>query len=317
MSSSPTGWLPLVFTTLGAGVAGSLIATYGGGQLRERRKARSEVMASLQRFETARLTRPAGEGFDYDEKDMAELSSRCVLAGIPQYLVSPYQLANEATKHRKPESRPGRPSAEVNLDEAVDFVADALTNDAAALLALAVWHPWLNVFLRRRARKLRDLIIRVFPSANFRDGSMAGRSGTGKARVKNGTRTLSTSSSSASNVMAVRMRVTDAAGGQNTPVVTGRATWHLVSRATSKGPTCPPGVSQPGWRSAGTAGLSSAAMAASSWPWAKLATWPLRVSSMPVSSQSGLPLAKAMRSSAPPRLAVTIAVSPLTQISAP
>ena len=49
MSGVPVGWLPLVFTTLGGGAVGSLIASYGS-QARDRRAARSEAMAFLSCF---------------------------------------------------------------------------------------------------------------------------------------------------------------------------------------------------------------------------------------------------------------------------
>jgi hypothetical protein len=168
MSSGPTGWLPLILTTFGAGVAGSLIATYGG-QSRERRKARSEAMASLQKLETARLTRPVIKGFNYDDQDMAELSARCILAGVPQYLVSLYQFANEAPRYLgTPHDGPARPSVELAFDEAREMLASALIEDAAVLLARALWHPWLSAFFRRRrARKTRDIIIRAFPGADY------------------------------------------------------------------------------------------------------------------------------------------------------
>ena len=58
--SSAVNWLPLVFTTLGGGAVGSLIATYGS-QARDRRAARSEAMASIQRFELARGKRLAAK----------------------------------------------------------------------------------------------------------------------------------------------------------------------------------------------------------------------------------------------------------------
>jgi hypothetical protein len=168
MSSGPTGWLPLVLTTFGAGAAGSLIATYGG-QARERRKAQSEVMACLQRLEIARANLTASERFNYDEKDMAELSARCVLAGVPQYLVSLYQLANDAPRYQKPDDSRGGSFLKKDLDEARFQLAYALMDDAAALLGRAIWHPWLSMlFRRRRARKVRDLIARVFPHETYR-----------------------------------------------------------------------------------------------------------------------------------------------------
>lgn len=56
MSSGPSGWLPLVFTTLGAGVAGSIITAYGT-QARARRKARSRAMTALEQIEATRRVR--------------------------------------------------------------------------------------------------------------------------------------------------------------------------------------------------------------------------------------------------------------------
>jgi hypothetical protein len=85
MSGVATGWLPLVFTTLGGGAVGSLIASYGS-QARERRAARSEAMAFLQRFEIARGRKPGIGGNDFDDNDIAELETRCLLAGMPRYL---------------------------------------------------------------------------------------------------------------------------------------------------------------------------------------------------------------------------------------
>jgi hypothetical protein len=165
MSSGPTGWLPLILTTFGAGVAGSIIATYGG-QSRERRKARSEVMASLEKLESARLTRPGIEAFDYDDTDMAELVARCVLAGVPRYLVSLYELANAAPRYLgTPDSnRHNQPAVATRLDDARHRYARVLADDARSQLARAVWHPWLSaIFWRPRARRVRKQIIRVYP----------------------------------------------------------------------------------------------------------------------------------------------------------
>jgi hypothetical protein len=166
MSSGPTGWLPLVLTTLGAGAAGSVIATYGG-QSRERRKARSQVMACLQRLEIARVTRPGNEPFYYDDKGLAELSTRCIVAGVPQHLVHLYELANDVSRGSGGREQPDRPAARVRLEEARDLLIYSATTDVAALLARTVWHPWLSVlFRRRRAKQLQDRIMTAYPGAN-------------------------------------------------------------------------------------------------------------------------------------------------------
>lgn len=126
-------------------------------------------MASLQKLETARWSRPVNAGFGYDDKDMAELSARSVLAGVPQYLVTLYQLANDAARNLGRFDPPGRGPEEMELDEATEMLASSLIDDAAVLVVRALWHPWLSVLSRRRrAQKVRGLIRRVFPSADYR-----------------------------------------------------------------------------------------------------------------------------------------------------
>jgi hypothetical protein len=51
--------------------------------------------------------RPADEGFNYNDRDMAELSGRRVRSGVPQYLVSLCQQANETPRYLMPASRRG------------------------------------------------------------------------------------------------------------------------------------------------------------------------------------------------------------------
>ena len=159
MSGVPVGWLPLVFTTLGGGAVGSLIASYGS-QARDRRAARSEAMAFLQRFEIARSRKPVIDGNDFDDNDLAELETRCLLAGIPRYLVDLYKQVNESGRYR------GYRKADPAIGEVEDLVRHELISRAAGLLASAVWHPWLTAPSRRwRARRLRRILFRTDPSA--------------------------------------------------------------------------------------------------------------------------------------------------------
>jgi hypothetical protein len=96
-------------------------------------------MASLQKLETARLRRPADEGFDYDSGDMAELLARCLLARVPQYLADLYELANVAPRHPgKLAQYPDIPAPQAYLNEARDGLASTLIEEAAILLARGV-----------------------------------------------------------------------------------------------------------------------------------------------------------------------------------
>ena len=172
--SSPVNWLPLVFTTLGAGAVGSLIATYGS-QARDRRVARAEAMASIQRFEIVRGRQDpvpdnmaeAFEALKLAEDDLTEVETRCLLAGIPRYLVDLYKLINESARlhgYRKATS-----DLHVQLDHADAIVRHMLISRAASLLASAVWHPWLTAPSRRwRAWRLQRLFFRAYPQAEWR-----------------------------------------------------------------------------------------------------------------------------------------------------
>lgn len=162
MSGVPVGWLPLVFTTLGGGAVGSLIASYGS-QARDRRAARSEAMAFLQRFEIARSRKPVIDGNDFDDNDLAELETRCLLAGIPRYLVDLYKQVNESGRYQ------GYRKADPAMSEMEDLVRFELISRAARLLASAVWHPWLTAPSRRwRARQLRRSLFRTDHSAAWK-----------------------------------------------------------------------------------------------------------------------------------------------------
>jgi len=168
MSGAVTGWLPLVFTTLGGGAVGSLIASYGS-QARERRAARSEAMAFLQRFEIARGRKPATDN-DFDDSDLAELETRCLLAGMPRYLVDLYKQVNESGRYRGYVKVKSSPIAELIADPAIDEMAAVVRSElisrTAGLLASAVWHPWLTAPSRRwRAQRLRRILFRTDPSA--------------------------------------------------------------------------------------------------------------------------------------------------------
>ncbi len=146
----------------------------GAAARRHGRQAARQPGTPLRPASTSPAASTASRRFDYDDNDMSELSARCVLAGIPQYLTRLYQLANEAPRYLGPDNRrPGQLPVEKDLNEARDMLAHTLTDDAAVLLARAVWHPWLSApFRHRRARKIRDLILRVFPSQRHGENEM-------------------------------------------------------------------------------------------------------------------------------------------------
>jgi hypothetical protein len=163
VSGGPSGWLPIIVTTFGAGIAGSLIATYGG-QARARRKARSRVMATLLRLETARLNRPAHDVVDYSDVDMAELQARCVLAGVPNFTVRLYLVTNEDRRYYDPSWKPL--PFEGSMRQAQDTLKFALISQSARLLAFTIWHPWLSIPVRRvRARRLSRMRREMAPYA--------------------------------------------------------------------------------------------------------------------------------------------------------
>jgi hypothetical protein len=130
MSSGASGWLPLVFTTLGGGVVGSSITTYGA-QGRARRQARSRAMTALEHIEAARLARPAGEGFAYDRQAFAELEARCMMAGVPRRPVYWYKSLSEA-------------AAGKDMDLGPIMATIHLIGYPGQLIYQALWHPYLS-----------------------------------------------------------------------------------------------------------------------------------------------------------------------------
>ena len=150
MSNNPTGWLPVLLTSLTAGGAiGAVITTYGA-KSRERRQARSEVIACLQRIEVMRLSRPAKDGLLYVAADFAELETKCMVAGVPRELVFLYKTANQRwTRLTPPKGLEGH-AAEDMVAVAAFLAILALIDRAAELLTEAVWHPLLSRPLRRR-----------------------------------------------------------------------------------------------------------------------------------------------------------------------
>jgi hypothetical protein len=171
MSSGPSGWLPLVFATLGAGVTGSLIATYGS-QAAERRRARSGVIASLQKLEGDRRRRATKERFDFSGEDLANLETQCILARLPRYLVATYRLANEAAKTEfECKDIKFETSSDGMLHRQTGFLCDAFIQHSAELLAANIWHPWLTaLYVYIGNKRLLAAIHEVFPTVGLSGG---------------------------------------------------------------------------------------------------------------------------------------------------
>jgi hypothetical protein len=127
--TDPSGWLALVLTTLGAGVIGSIITTYGS-QGRVRREARSQALSVLQRIETARLSRTVGEGFAYDRNEFAALEAACMVAGVPRQPISWLTALSEASAG--PPSDPGPIIATIHMIGYSSF-----------LIQQSLWHPYM------------------------------------------------------------------------------------------------------------------------------------------------------------------------------
>jgi hypothetical protein len=150
MSTNPAGWLPLIITSLTAGGAvGAVVTTYGG-KSRERRQARSEVIACLQRIEVARLSKPTKDGLLYVAADFAELETKCMIAGVPRELVFLYKTASERWAGLTPSKGLGDQATDGKRALAEFLAVFAFIDRAAELLTEALWHPLLSRPLRHR-----------------------------------------------------------------------------------------------------------------------------------------------------------------------
>jgi hypothetical protein len=156
MSSGPTGWLPLIITTLGAGAIGSMITTYGT-QGRQRLDARSNAMACLERIEANRGLDPIAQGLQYNPEAFAELHMKCLVAGVPRHLVRTYERVSELSA-----DLPKHPDAKA--DRARYLMAALLTERAGVLIRDALWHPLLSrTHRRRRVQKIRRIASELLP----------------------------------------------------------------------------------------------------------------------------------------------------------
>jgi hypothetical protein len=151
MSSIPSGWLPFLFTTLGAGVVGAVITTYGA-QRRIRRETRSRALETLERIEAARYARGVNEVFSHDHEAFAELEARCMVAGVPRRLVYWFNALSQAAAGTR---MPLGPMAAIFN----------LISYSAFLTRQSLWHPYLckisQPFQLRRLRRAVDRCSKI------------------------------------------------------------------------------------------------------------------------------------------------------------
>lgn len=163
MSDAPSGWLPFVVTTLGAGGAGSLITTLGS-QSRERRRVRSEALECLQRTETTRMAQPlSGEPY-YDADRFAELQTKCLLAGVPRHVVTLYDdFASTAANRPLDLSQPVHIASTQTIGR---LLIVKLIERVASIIIEFFWHPWLSrIFFSRKLRRIEQIFNEAFPNA--------------------------------------------------------------------------------------------------------------------------------------------------------
>jgi len=137
-----TGWAGIGVSLAGGfsvgSVIGPVINTYGGkGQTR--RKVRSRALNSLEKLEIRRRSELASN-VSYDRGRFTALCARCMIAGVPRYVVSVYDhICLAFGGQPDPDAQP----------------PGGLAEEAALLLRDTLWHPQgSRATRRRRARQL-------------------------------------------------------------------------------------------------------------------------------------------------------------------
>jgi len=162
MGSAATDWVTLLFTTLGGGVVGSIVATYGS-QTRERRQARAEAREAIKRAEKAAVH---GTYEDFDAA-LEDLETRAMLAGLPRFVMNLYRKARTAQRYYHRCYEEAEKEIEENASKrnkadmwlAGSIGAARIAVQTTRLLVNATWHPWYGAPLRwYQARKL-DLML--------------------------------------------------------------------------------------------------------------------------------------------------------------
>jgi hypothetical protein len=162
VSTIPSGWLPLILTTLGGGVIGSLITTYGT-QTRDRRAARADVRTRLVHAENlARLPEPPHAQLT---AAIEAVENAALIAKVPRYIVTLYR----DTRTLAYATRLSTPPDQRRQEDSPNVVSGRVAHQATILLATTLWHPWLSALIRwHRARQLRRVLTGGMPTrANF------------------------------------------------------------------------------------------------------------------------------------------------------
>src|SRR5690348_7972037 len=141
--------IPTIVGAIAGTAAGAAITTYGGHG-RERRGARSDALASLQKIEVARRTLPIAEGTYYDLAAYAELIAAAMIAGVPGSVIATYDQIGHASRRFTVRANPEDTSSP-SRDAVMASVW--LGNEAARLVGDALWHPRLMSLFRWRRVK--------------------------------------------------------------------------------------------------------------------------------------------------------------------
>jgi hypothetical protein len=149
MSSDPSGWLPLILSTFGGGVVGSLLTTYTS-QTHERRSARVQVRVCLGKVYAASRDPQLKELIEAVE----ELYQAGMIAGLPEELL---QLHGKVKLlYRIHKGAPG--DYQLGEAERVSPLVEFLHTRTNRLLNAATRHPWrtrlYSWYLIRRYERL-------------------------------------------------------------------------------------------------------------------------------------------------------------------
>jgi hypothetical protein len=163
-------WALVTISSAGSGAIGAAVTTYST-QAKERRAARAEVRAFLQRVEQlARRIDTTAQGYHAQlVAVLDDLQGAMLAAGLPYYLAAFYAdvrlLAYATHITETPEQR--------RLPRSHSLVAGRVAYQTAVLLAKVIWHPWLSAPTRRwRIRRLQRTLDSGMPDrARFRQST--------------------------------------------------------------------------------------------------------------------------------------------------
>ena len=153
-------WVLVMAASLASGTLSALVTTYGA-RTKERREARAKVHACFQKVEQlSRHPDPAQEYYRQLLSALEDLEGASLVAAAPFRLVRFYRrvrLQAYATHFTTPPEERDQPRAHW-------LVAARVADRTAALMAAALWHPWLSAPAHRwHLRRLRQILHAGLP----------------------------------------------------------------------------------------------------------------------------------------------------------